>query len=301
MLRSLALCSIILLTSRFLTAQNVDSLKIEIEKLLATKNAVVGVAISDQNHAHALSINGDAHFPLQSVFKFHIGLAMLALVDQGKFALDQKIEIRKKDLLPGLYSPLRDQYPNGGSLQLSEIIKYTVSQSDNVGCDLMLRLIGGPQAVEAYFSQLGITDLSIKINEETMQGNWDSQFQNWTSPLAANQVLMRFYENEGQLLSAKSYAFIWQTMRETSTGINRLKAGLPEGTPLAHKTGTSGTHKKTGISAAVNDIGILFLPDGNPVYISVFVSESSEDEVTNEKIIADIARLTWDCFTVRAK
>jgi beta-lactamase class A/beta-lactamase class A VEB len=61
-------------------------------------------------------------------------------------------------------------------------------------------------------------------------------------------------------------------MKETETGKNRLKGQLPRGTIVAHKTGTSGTNKTTGITAAVNDIGIVFLPNGGHFFISVFAN-----------------------------
>ena len=89
-------------------------------------------------------------------------------------------------------------------------------------------------------------------------------------------------------------------MKETSTGTNRIKGQLPENTVVAHKTGTSGTNKE-GLTAAVNDIGIVFLPDGQHFYISVFVTNSTENADTNEKIIADISKAAWDYFTGTTK
>ena len=129
-----------------------------------------------------------------------------------------------------------------------------------------------------------------------MQHNWDLQFQNWTTPKAASNVLEAFYHNKKKLLSPKSYDFVWKEMRENESGKNRLKGQLPEGTVVAHKTGSSGTNKTTGITAAVNDIGVVFLPDGKYFFISVFVSDSKEDFATNEKIIADISKAAWDYF-----
>lgn len=280
-------------------AQN--TLRQKIKQIVASKNAVVGVSISNNRGKEILSINGKKHFPLQSVFKFHIALVMLSEIDKGKFTLDQKIEIPKKDLLPGLYSPIRDQYPEGVTLTIAEIMEYTVSASDNVGCDVLLRLLGGAQEVEKYFAKNKFKDISIKINEEVQQGNWDMQFQNWTTPKAANKVLQAFFDNKKNLLSKTSYDFIWKTMRETSTGVNRLKGQLPENTVVAHKTGTSGTNKQTGITAAVNDIGIIFLPNGEHFFISVFVTDSKENADTNEKIIADIGKASWDYFTSKIK
>ena len=279
-----------------ISAQTTDLLTQKIEQIVSGKKAIVGVAIMGSNGKDTLSINGNSHFPLQSVFKFHIALAVLSQIDQGKFSLNQKIKIEKKDLIPDLYSPIRDKYPNGTTLPLSKILDYTVAQSDNVGCDLLLNLIGGPQVVEEYFIKNSFKDVSIKINEETQQANWDLQFQNWTTPKAANDVLAKFYSNNTNLLSKKSYDFIWKIMKGTRTGTARLKGQLPKSAIVAHKTGSSGTNDE-GLTAAVNDIGIIFLPNGKHYLISVFISKSTEDNEINERIISDISKVTWDYFT----
>jgi len=282
------------------SAQTTDSLRQRIQQIISVKNTIVGVSIIGNNGKDTLSLNGERHYPMQSVFKFHIALAVLSQIDKGKFSFNQKIGILKKDLLPNLYSPIRDKYPEGTTLTISEILKYTVSASDNVGCDVLLRLIGGPQVVEEYFIKNNFKDLSIKFNEEYQQSNWDFQFQNWTTPKAANEVLSSFYYNKKKLLSKKSYDFIWKIMRDTETGKKRLRGQLPEKTIVAHKTGSSGANKD-GLTAAVNDIGIVFLPNGQHFFISVFVANSKEDSVTNEKIIADISKATWDYFTSKTK
>ncbi|MEO6542054.1 MAG: class A beta-lactamase, subclass A2 [Ferruginibacter sp.] len=290
---SVILC--LLFMSCHAVAQRTDLLREKIQQIVSTKNAVVGVSITGNNGKDTLSLHGEGHFPLQSVFKFHIALLMLSEIDKGKFSLDQKIKIEQKDIIPNLYSPIAKKYPRGVTLTISEILGYTVAESDNVGCDLLLRLLGGPKAVEDYFVKNNFKNISIKINEEVMQANWDLQFQNWTTPKAASEVLASFYYNTKKLLSAKSHAFIWNLMKQTKTGPNRLKGRLPKGTAIAHKTGTSGTNK-AGLTAAVNDIGIVFLPNGQHFFISVLVTNSTENEKTNEKIIADIARAAWDHF-----
>jgi len=163
----------------------------------------------------------------------------------------------------------------------------------------LLRLIGGPEAVEKYFIKNKFKDVSIKFNEEQQQSDWNLQFQNWTTPKAANEVLSSFYDNRKKLLSENSYDFIWKIMKETETGKDRLKGQLPKETIVAHKTGSSGTNKTTGITAAINDIGVVFLPNGQHFFISVFVTNSKEDAATNEKIIADISKATWDYFMTK--
>ncbi len=167
-------------------SQEIESLRQKIEHIIHSKEAIVGVAIHGMEVKDTLSINGQKHFPMQSIFKFPIALTILSEIDKGNFTLDQKIDIKKSELLPGLWSPIRKKYPEGGTLTVAEIIEYTVALSDNVGCDVLLRLLGKPKAVEDYFLNLGFKDFAVKINEETMQNNWDMQFLNWTTPIEAN-------------------------------------------------------------------------------------------------------------------
>lgn len=250
-----------ILTSCNTKHNTTDLLRNKIEQIVSDKNAVVGVSIIGNNGKDTLSLNGDRRFPMQSVFKFHIALAVLSEIDKGKLSLDQKIEIGKDDLLPdNFWSPLRDENPNGGSFTIEKLIQYSVSHSDNTACDILIRLIGTPQTVEEYIKKSGIDDIQITFNEEEMQANWENMFQNWTTPKAASETLRLFYENKNNLLSKSSYDFFWKTNKETTTGKGRIRGQLPTETIVAHKTGWSGTNKTTGITAAVNNIGIVFLP-----------------------------------------
>ncbi len=293
---------ILLISAIFLTvsiqgySQKIEMLRQRIDRIVTTKKAVVGVAINGMKANDSLSFNGQRHFPMQSVFKFPIALTVLSEIDKGNFSLDQKIDIKKDELLPDLWSPIQKNYPEGATLTIAKIIEYTVALSDNVGCDILLKLIGGTQAVENYFLSLGFKDFAVKINEETMQNNWDLQFLNWTTPKEANEILATFYKNRNGLLSIENYDFIWDIMKGTETGKERLRGQLPEETIVAHKTGWSGKHKETGVTAAINDIGIIFLPNKKYFSMSVFITESLEDFETNEKIISDISKAAWDYF-----
>jgi beta-lactamase class A/beta-lactamase class A VEB len=301
-LLQLTVLLLLLVTSCKTQSDKTDLLRNKIEQIVSDKNAVVGVSIIGNNGKDTLSLHGDKRFPMQSVFKFHIALAVLSEIDKEKLSLDQKIEIGKDELLPeDFWSPLRDENPNGGIFTIERLIQYSVSHSDNTACDVLIRLIGTPKTVEEYIKKSGINDIQITFNEEEMQAKWENMFQNWTTPKAASQTLKLFYENKSNLLSKSSYDFFWKTNKETTTGKDRIRGQLPERTVVAHKTGWSGTNKQTGITAAVNNIGIVFLPNGEYFIISVFVSESKENFDTNEKIIADIAKATYDFYTATEK
>ena len=283
-------------------AEKVDrtkELKKQIEQILADKKAVVGISISGENGNDTLSINGNMHCPTQSAYKMHIGLAMLDKIDRGEFSLDQKIRISKEDLpVDAYWNPLGTDFPDGGDLSVAQLIQYCISHSDNTACDTLIGMVGSPKDVESYFKKNQIQDLQFAYNERTMQSKWENMFQNWITPNAAVQTLRLFYENKNGLLSNSSYNFFWQTMKETSTGVNRLKGLLPKGTVVAHKTGTSGT-TDAGLTSATNDWGVVFLPNGHYFIISVLVTNSYESEETNERIIAEVCNVAYDYFVKR--
>lgn len=278
------------------TAQSA-SLRQQIAQICSSKKAVVGVSVQEIESGDTLSFNGTHHFPMQSVYKFPLALYILSQVDKGIFSLNQPIFISKKDLHPNTWSPLRDSLPNGGFyLPLAELLRYTVSRSDNNGCDILFRQSGGTQTINHYIHSLGIKNISIKATEAQMHKAWNVQFSNWATPVAMTKLLVLFYR--GKILLPVTRNFLLKTMEETSTAPNKIKGLLPAGTVVAHKTGSSDRNKK-GIRAADNDAGITSLPDGKHVAITVFVSHSAENDKTNAAIIAEISKAVWDYFIAK--
>jgi len=294
MLRTILLLGSLLFLTYDLAAQNGEARR-QITKIIQSSKAKIGVSVLGLEDRDTLAFDGKGHYPMQSVYKFPLAVAVLHEVDRGTLSLDMKIRIRKEDLLPETWSPLRDKYPQGGvDVPLSEILRYTVSLSDNNGCDIMFRMLGGPAKVEAYIRSIGITGMAFAATEEEMHANPKTQFSNWCEPDAMVKLLDMF--NGGRILSESSRKFLWDVMTETSTGPNRIKGLLPPGTVVAHKTGSSGKNRK-GITYAVNDVGIITLPNGKHVAIVAYVSNSRDDNDTLENIIARISKVVWDYFS----
>jgi beta-lactamase class A len=121
----LLLGSFIFLLSCQTPSNELDQLRKKIETITSSKRAVVGISMIGNGGKDTLSFYGERHFPMQSVFKFHIALAVLAEVDKGKLSLDQPITIGKEKLLPeSFWSPLRDENPNGGVFTIARLIQY---------------------------------------------------------------------------------------------------------------------------------------------------------------------------------
>ena len=238
-----------------------------------------------------VSLNPQDHFPMQSVYKLPISMAVIKQVDDGKIKLDHKVAVAKSDFVrAGQHSPIRDGNPNGAEVTVNELMRLAISESDGTASDVLMRIAGGPQAVQTYLTGLAVSDLIVLNSEKEIGQDWGVQYRNFSTPEAAVALLRALHERRG--LSESSQALILKYLIESTPGAKRLRGLLPAGTIVAHKTGTSGTEK--GITAATNDIGIVTLPNGKHLAIAVFVSESPADEATREGVIARIAKLIFD-------
>lgn len=286
--------SVLMLLLPILTFAQQAKLKSEIETISKQAKGIVGVGVMDLKTQETLLINQDHKFPMQSTFKFPLAIAVLDLVDKGKYKLDQKIHVTKAQLDPETHSPMRDKRPNQDfDITLAELLSYSVSESDNNACDILFELAGGTKKVNDYIHSLGVKDIAIVATEKEMKAGWDVQYTNYARPSAYLQLLQIAYERKK--LSKASHDFLWKTLVEGPTGLKRIKGQLPKGTEVAHKTGTSGTSDK-GIAAATNDVGIVKLPDGKDIAVVVFVSDAAADIDTRELVIAQIAKAVWDYY-----
>lgn len=234
---------------------------------------------------------------MQSVFKFPLALAILDLADRKELPLDKEIHLSDRDLTTRTYSPLREAYPKrSGGVTIAELLRYSVSLSDNMACDVLFRELGGPKKLEQYLHRLGFQGVSVKATEEEMATGWTVQYTNWCEPITMNDLLVRFFQ--GKILRPASTAMLRKWMLETPTGPARLKGLLPAGTPVMHKTGTSSTNEK-GLSAATNDAGVITLPDGRHVAVTVFVSDSTAGQKEREQTIAQAARAAYLHYTTK--
>ena len=272
-----------------------ESLRTKIAGIIEQTQGRVGVFIEDIENKDTLTLNNNVHYPMQSVFKFPLALAVLGKVDKGIFTLNQKIHLKKKDLLPNTWSPIREKYPDGNiDIPLSELLNYTVLLSDNNGCDILFRLVGGPAKVDQFVRSLGISEMAIVANEEEMHKDWAVQYKNWTTPAAMGQLLCKFVSDS--ILSTTSKDYLWNVMVATTTGAKRIKGQLPAETIVAHKTGSSGVNDN-GVAAATNDVGVIMLPNGHHLVIVILVSDSFDDENTRDGIISGIAKAAWDYYS----
>jgi beta-lactamase class A len=268
--------------------------------LPAKFHATFGYAALDLDTGRTVSMNADQRFPMGSVFKFPVALAVLKLVDEKKLDLDRSYTIHPSEFSPG-YSPIRDNaHGKPVTMTLRELLTYDLGVSDNTAADYLMKMIGGPRVVTRHLRALGVRGISVNRSEKQLTAELHKKGgvakyaidpRDTATPAAMLELLRLIYEKRDGL-SPASHDFAMKAMLETKTGANRIVSVLPAGATFAHKTGT--------MPGTVNDAGLITSPDGkHHIAIVVFVKASKEPTEAVEKVIADIGRQIYTGLTAR--
>lgn len=281
---------------------------------------LMGLGLMDLDSGETFILNGDRRFPMADVFMAPLGAAVLAEVDAGRLALSETLQIADVDLSPP-YSPVADAWPGVRAYSVAELLRWAVGQSDNTAADVLMKRIGGPGAVTAWLQAKRIPDVAVHRYARQVQPEslgmasfrlaWrgEAAYRSALStvpPAQRRASLVRYLSDPrdtatprgmlmflsrlagGELLSRTSTQLLLREMIVTPSGSRRLKAGLPEGSMLAHKTGTGLTDQ--GVNAASHDVGVVTLPDKRRYAIAVFLSGVLLEETAREALIAEAAQ-----------
>jgi beta-lactamase class A len=301
-----------------------DSIGEALRKIARRVGGEIGVTAIHLESGARISYNGRRRFPMASVSKIPMALEFLRRVDVGEVDLSEELVVPTTDFRPG-YSPLASW--SGGRAEratVDSLFRLMIEVSDNTATDVILRMAGGPAEVTRRLRQLGLHEIEVNRSEARtfadLSGIPDTvpeaelyrynyfRMRDALPPEHRQQARLRFGDDPrdtatpddaaellalihaGEGLSPESRDYLLNSMLASRSGPRRIKGLLPGGTPVAHKTGT--------IAAAINDIGIITLPDGaGHVAIAVFVYTFHRTEWRRERTIAEVARLAYDYFS----
>ncbi len=322
--RSIALIcvSAVFQTSQF-AAADTSLLAAEFARLEPLSGGAMGVAAVHVETGRAAYLNPREPFPMASAYKVAIAVRLLQRVERGEITLADMVTLEPGHLAPGSGEISRLFDDPGVSLSILNLLELMLLISDNTATDLCLEKAGGGAAVTACMAELGVTGLRVdrsttqliadlvgikelpphaersrakfdelvaaldENNQEDAAYRFEQDPRDTATPAGMAKLLELIWTDKA--LSPENCARLRDIMMRCETGATRLKGRLPEGTAVAHKTGT--------IGGSTNDVGVVTLP-GNAGHVIVvgFVKDSGHDIPERERAIAEIARAAYDYF-----
>jgi len=298
-MRPLPLLALLVLTAP-LPAQT--PLHQQLQALATESKGHLTIACSLPGVALDCNLDPHGHPPMQSTFKFPLAMAVFHQIELGKLQLDQPVRFLKSDRYK-TFSPLQDEFPEADvDVPVRKLLKVMAQQSDNIASDLLLRTIGGPEALQQYLDSLGLA-IHQHDSEHTLHADQTLQYRDYAEP-AAMVALLRLFADHSPLTPEHTTLLDTWLLESPSTP-GRIKGLLPPGTPVAHKSGSSGV--EGGMIPATNDVALITLPPvaGRParrLAIAIFLTDAhTTDQDACDSILARAARAIYDAATAQPK
>ena len=227
----------------------------------------IGIAAIDLRTGELVAVHGDEPFPMASTVKIAVAANYLAQVEFGRRSLDERI----------------------GGRTASQLMHAMITRSDNHATDLLIRNLGGPDKIQEWLEQRNVTGMRVDRNIAELlaarRDLWD--VRDSSTPKAMVELLRRL--DNGTLLRPWSRSYLVNLMGQCITGRNRMRAMLPAGTRVEHKTGT--------LSGYSSDVGFITLPDGRRLAVAFFARATNNRPQT----IAAAARAVYDGFVYHSR
>ena len=236
------------------------------------------IGLSAQLHER-VSWRGHERFLHCSTFKLFVAACLLERVQRKIDALDREVAITAADIVP--HAPVVEPAV-GAKLTLRQLAQAAVELSDNAATNILIREMGGLAVLNAWYASAG--DHTTRLNRLEPELNVSDGDKDTSQPIQTTANLdwiIKTYQPFA-FLAAHRPLFDW--LIASPTGPGRIRAGVPAGWTVAHKTGTSGTGQ-------TNDIGYAYPAAGEPVRIAVYYdAPASLSSARRDAVVAEATR-----------
>jgi beta-lactamase class A len=257
--------------------QRLEAIRTRIEGRLA-------VHVFDTHTGHRIRFDDDSRFATASTFKMLLAAAVLRRVERGDLKLSQPVAYGEKDMVK-VTSPVTARHVAAGSLPLQTLCAAIVEVSDNTAANLLMNLIGGPEAVTKFARELGDEVTRIDRLEPELNSNLPGDPRDTTSARAMVDNMQNLFT--GNVLSRSSVDLLTSWMVNATPGLARIRAGIPKNWKAGDKSGT-------GANGAVNDLAILWPPRRKPVFVAIYMSDSPKSWGALIAAHSEIAKALFD-------
>ncbi|MBP2704941.1 class A beta-lactamase [Microbispora sp. RL4-1S] len=241
----------------------------------------IGAYAIDTGTGRVVSHRARELFPTLSTFKAMLSAAVLRKARQSDPGLlDRVVRYGRGDLLD--YSPITEKHVATG-MTVAELCQAAITMSDNTAGNLLLKQIGGPAGLTAFYRSLGDSVSRLDRWEPELNVWKPGERRDTTSPYAFARDLRALALGDALEPADRNRLIGW--MADTRTGDARIRAGLPKDWTVADKTGTGPAYGTT------NDVAVVRPPSGAPVVMVILTNRRAADGASDEKVVAKTAAI----------
>lgn len=258
---------------------------IDLSPLEARNGGRLGLVALDTARGRSVGWRAQERFVYCSTFKMYLAAATLERIQRGEESLAREVPVVAADMVS--HAPVTGPAV-GSALSIETLCKAVVEVSDNPAANILIREYGGLEAWRGWYRSIGDDSTTVDRLEPEMNrldGDKDTIL-----PARSVANMQRLFVSDDTPLTAESRQRLLRWMIDSPTGAGRIKAGVPAGWTVAHKTGTGGY-------GPTNDIGLVYPPSGDPVVIAAYYHATpSSSAASNDAVIADATRLALEAL-----
>ncbi|MBX4969488.1 beta-lactamase class A [Rhizobium binae] len=256
---------------------NVERRLAELEKRTGGR---LGVSVLDTQTSISFGYRGSEAFPMCSTFKALAAGFVLARVDKGDESLDRRVSYGKDKLVD--YSPISEKHAGADGMTIAELCEAAVTVSDNTAGNLLLESFGGPAGLTDWLRSIGDGTTRLDRTEPTLNEGRKDDPRDTTTPDAILDTLGNV--TLGSVLTEASSDRLIAWLVASTTGKERLRAGLPADWKVGDKTGT-------GPNGSLGDIAVIWPPDRGPIVAAVYIAEATAPVKDLNPIFAEVGKM----------
>jgi len=282
---------IALLAASFIVlAQSRDSVIEQIQsRIRAEPGAQVGLAYIDLASGDTLFLNADTSFHAASTMKVPVMIELFRRANTGSFRMDQGL------LMVNQFASIVDGSPYsldlasdsdstlyrriGQRVRVDTLLRLMITRSSNFATNTLIALVGA-DAVTRSMRSLGAQRIQVLRGVE--DGKAFEKGMNNTTTARDLAIILRAIEEGRAASPAATHEMLAILLAQEFN--EKIPAGLPPGTRVAHKTGE--------ITAVSHDAAIIYPTERKP-YVLVVLTRGIPDGTRSSKLIADISAILY--------
>jgi beta-lactamase class A len=251
----------------------------QLAKLEQTAGGRLGVSALNTANGTWIGHRADERFPFCSTFKVILSGAILARSTQAAGFMQQRIRYAQSDVVH--YSAVTAEHIGDG-MTVAELCAAAIQHSDNTAANLLIKLLGGTDAVTAYARLIGNDVFRLDRLETSLNDAVPGDPRDTATPASMVRSLHTLTLGDTLPIAQRTQLLDW--LRGNQMGSKRIGAALPAGWTMGDKTGT-------GDYGTANDLAVIWPPSRPPLILGIYHTQPGQDAKARDDVVAAAARI----------